>query len=279
VRRRLDVEMVRRGLSATRTEATQAIESGKVTVSGRPVEKAAMLVLPQEPIIMAPPVRRFVSRAGEKLDGALTAFGIEVADTLALDAGASTGGFTDCLLSRRARHVVAVDVGYGQLDWRLREDPRVTVLERTNVRELRAAQLPYRPNLITADLSFISLGMVLPALVESAAETATFLLLVKPQFEASRGQAPGGVVTDPTVWTTTLGSVARAAAQQGLAVAGVMASPIRGLEAGNAEFFLHARHSGNGAGAGEDDEGRLGGWIAEAVRQAQGQAEADGERA
>jgi 23S rRNA (cytidine1920-2'-O)/16S rRNA (cytidine1409-2'-O)-methyltransferase len=266
VRRRLDIEMVRRGLSATRSEATQAIRSGKVTVSGRLAGKAGMLVLPEEPIAMSGPARKFVSRGGEKLDAALTTFGIDVAGARALDAGASTGGFTDCLLSRGAEHVVAVDVGYGQLDWGLREDPRVTVLERINVRDLHGAQLPYPPNLVVADLSFISLALVLPALVRCAAEEATFVLLVKPQFEAGRGQAPGGVVNDPSVWSAAVESVGRAAAELGLTVAGVTASPIRGLEGGNAEFFLHARR--NADGPGEYDGDRVREWIAEAVRHA-----------
>jgi 23S rRNA (cytidine1920-2'-O)/16S rRNA (cytidine1409-2'-O)-methyltransferase len=264
VRRRLDVEMVRRGLSATRSEATQAIRSGKVTVSGRLAGKAGMLVLPEEPIAVSGPARKFVSRAGEKLEAALMVFDIDVAGSLALDAGASTGGFTDCLLSRGAEHVVAVDVGYGQLDWGLREDPRVTVLERTNARDLQGSQLPYPPNLIVADLSFISLGLVLPALVRCATEDATFVLLVKPQFEAGRGQAPGGVVNDPSVWGAAVESVARAAAGVGLTVAGVTASPIRGLEAGNAEFFLHARRSAREPV--EYDQNRVREWIDEAIR-------------
>jgi 23S rRNA (cytidine1920-2'-O)/16S rRNA (cytidine1409-2'-O)-methyltransferase len=239
VRRRLDVEMVRRGLASNRTEAAQAIRSGKVTVSGRLAAKAGTLVLSEEAIAISAPARKFVSRAGEKLEAALIGFGAEVAGRLALDAGASTGGFTDCLLSRGAAHVVAVDVGYGQLDYRLREDPRVTVQERTNVRDLDPGDLPYLPQVVTADLSFISLRLVLPALVRCSAPEATFVLLVKPQFEAERGEAPGGVVRDPVVWRSTLDSVATAATEQGLSVLGFMASPLRG-PAGNVEFLMYA---------------------------------------
>jgi 23S rRNA (cytidine1920-2'-O)/16S rRNA (cytidine1409-2'-O)-methyltransferase len=261
--------MVRRGLATNRAEAGLAIRSGKVTVSGRLAAKAGTLVLPEEPIVVSAPARRFVSRAGEKLEAALIGFGIEVAGRFALDAGASTGGFTDCLLSRGAAHVVAVDVGYGQLDFRLREDPRVTVLERTNVRDLEPGDLPYLPDLVTADLSFISLSLVLPALVRCSAPESTFVLLVKPQFEAGRGQAPGGVVHDPAVWRSTLESVATASTERGLSVLGFMASPMRG-PAGNVEFLmsavrpLHAESARNSETAEDRRES-----IAAAVRQAE----------
>jgi 23S rRNA (cytidine1920-2'-O)/16S rRNA (cytidine1409-2'-O)-methyltransferase len=240
VRRRLDVEMVRRGLSSSRAEAALAIRSGSVAVAGHPVAKASMLVAPGEPISFAGPARRFVSRGGEKLDDALDRFGLNVAGRRALDAGASTGGFTDCLLQRGAEHVVAVDVGYGQLDWRIREDRRVTVLERTNVRDLRPEVLPYRPEVVTADLSFISLRQALPALAGASALGAQFVLLVKPQFEAGRERVgPGGVVSDPAVWREVLGSVGDACAGEGLTPSRIMASPLLG-PAGNAEFVVYA---------------------------------------
>jgi 23S rRNA (cytidine1920-2'-O)/16S rRNA (cytidine1409-2'-O)-methyltransferase len=238
-------------------------------VSGRLAAKAGTLVLPEEPIVLAAPARRFVSRAGEKLEAALTGFGIDVAGRRALDAGASTGGFTECLLSRGAAHVVAVDVGYGQLDFRLREDPRVTVLERTNVRDLGPGDLPYLPEVITADLSFISLRVALPALVRSSATEATFVLLVKPQFEAGRGQAPGGVVRDPAVWRSTMVSVATAATEQELEVRGFMASPLRG-PAGNVEFLMYAgRTSGGGSLPSLDRTRDRVEWIDAAIRQAE----------
>jgi 23S rRNA (cytidine1920-2'-O)/16S rRNA (cytidine1409-2'-O)-methyltransferase len=269
VRRRLDAEMVRRGLATNRAEASQAIRSGKVMVSGRLAAKAGTLVLPEEPIVLAAPARKFVSRAGEKLEAALTGFGIDVAGRGALDAGASTGGFTDCLLSRGAAHVVAVDVGYGQLDFRLREDPRVTILERTNVRDLGPGDLPYLPEVLTSDLSFISLRIALPALVRCSGPEATFVLLVKPQFEAGRGQTPGGVVRDPAVWRSTLDSVATAAAEQGLGVLGLMASPLRG-PAGNVEFLMYAvRTSGGSSVPTLEPAGDRGERVDAAIRQAE----------
>ena len=232
-------------MAGSRSEASEAIRSGKVTVSGRPAAKAGMLVAPEDAIGLARSARRFVSRGGEKLEAALDRMGVEVAGRVALDAGASTGGFTDCLLSRGAAHVIAVDVGYGQLDWRLREDPRVTVMERTNARELRPDSVP-NPDVVTADLSFISLALALPSLVGVSAPEADFVLLVKPQFEAGRSHAEGGVVRDPATWHWVIGSVARVAEDLGLEVRGVMPSPLKG-PAGNVEFFLYARRAGAGA--------------------------------
>jgi 23S rRNA (cytidine1920-2'-O)/16S rRNA (cytidine1409-2'-O)-methyltransferase len=241
VRRRLDLELVRRGIAATRSEADMAIRMGKVTVGGRPATKSGMLVGPAEPIVLAGETRRYVSRGGEKLDAALVAFGVDPSGRRALDAGASTGGFTDCLLARGAGHVVAVDVGYGQLDWRLRRDPRVTVLERTNVRALGPSDVPYRPELVVADLSFISLDVVLPALAGVASGRAEFVLLVKPQFEAGRAEVgPGGVVSDPGVWDRVLHRVWSRLVTLGIEPAGVVASPLLG-PAGNVEFFVHGR--------------------------------------
>jgi 23S rRNA (cytidine1920-2'-O)/16S rRNA (cytidine1409-2'-O)-methyltransferase len=233
--------MVRRGLVSTRSEAIMAIDAGKVTVGGRPAMKGGTLVRDSEPIVMSGPARAFVSRGGEKLDAALERFDIRVRGALALDAGASTGGFTDALLARGAAHVTAVDVGYGQLDWRLREDDRVTVLERTNVRELTIADLSYRPNLIVADLSFISLEVALPALARVAAEGGDFVALVKPQFEAERSEVRrGGVVSDPKIWQRILLRLWDGLPKLDLAPVDVMASPLRG-PAGNVEFLLHAR--------------------------------------
>jgi 23S rRNA (cytidine1920-2'-O)/16S rRNA (cytidine1409-2'-O)-methyltransferase len=241
VRRRLDVEMVRRGIVGSRPEAAQAIRSGTVTVAGRPVAKASALVSSDEPIALAGPARKFVSRGGEKLEAALERFRIDVKGRQALDAGASTGGFTDCLLARGASHVVAVDVGYGQLDWRLRQDPRVTVLERTNIRDLRPADLPYQAEVVVADLSFISLEKVMPALAAAGGPDAEFVFLVKPQFEAERSEVgAGGVVADPEVWRRALTSVTRACRRAGPTPIEAAVSPLVG-PAGNVEFFLHAR--------------------------------------
>ena len=167
-RRRLDAELVRRGLVATRTQAQVAVRDGLVLVSGRAASKPSTLVDPGTPVELVGPPRRFASRAGGKLEAALERFVVDVAARHGLDAGASTGGFTDCLLRRGAAHVVAVDVGYGQLAWSLRTDERVTVLERTNVRDLRPEDLPYRPEIVVADLSFISLRTVVPVLARVA---------------------------------------------------------------------------------------------------------------
>jgi 23S rRNA (cytidine1920-2'-O)/16S rRNA (cytidine1409-2'-O)-methyltransferase len=257
MRRRLDVEMVRRGIAPSRTEAAMAIRSGKVTVGGRPAAKAGTLVLPDEPIGLSGPPRRFVSRGGEKLQAALDRFGIDVQDARALDAGSSTGGFTDCMIKGGAAHVVGVDVGYGQLDWKLRKDPKVTLLERTNVRDLQPEALPYRPDLVTADLSFISLRLALPALVRCSSPSARFLLLIKPQFEAGREQVgEGGVVTDPDVWRAVLNDVASACERCGLSPVGLMASPLLG-HAGNAEFVLHARDEASAHGFSDLIDGAL----------------------
>jgi 23S rRNA (cytidine1920-2'-O)/16S rRNA (cytidine1409-2'-O)-methyltransferase len=182
----------------------------------------------------APAARGFVSRGGEKLAA-------EPGGLRCLDAGSSTGGFSDCLLRRGAVHVVAVDVGYGQLAWSLRSDPRVTVLERTNVRELTIAELPYAPELVVADLSFISLALLAPALVRVSASNATYVVLVKPQFEAARADVgAGGVVRDSGVWLRSLAAVRDAFAACGVSTVCAMASPLRG-PAGNVEFFLLAR--------------------------------------
>ena len=245
MRRRLDVEMVRRGIVGSRSEAALAIRSGKVAVAGRPAAKTSTLVSPAEPIALAGPARRFVSRGGEKLDAAIDRFAIDVTGRRALDAGASTGGFTDCLLSRGAAHVIALDVGYGQFDWRLREDPRVTVMERTNIRVVEPGTLPYRADLVVADLSFISLVTALPALVACSDAAAEFVLLVKPQFEVGRDDVgAGGVVADPNAWRRALGSVAQECAKEGVEPRGIMASPLLG-PAGNVEFLLQGgRDSG-----------------------------------
>ena len=259
MRRRLDLEMVRRGIAQSRTEAAQAIASGNVTVAGRPATKASTLVSLDEAIDVKAPPRKFVSRAGEKLEAALDRFEISVAARRALDAGASTGGFVDCLLQRGAAHVIAVDVGYGQLDWRLREDNRVTVLERKNVRDLRPEELPYAADVITADLSFISLRLAIGPLRRCSSADGDFVLLVKPQFEAGRSDVGDrGVVRDPEVWLRVLESVARHCREEGLSPLSVMPSPLLG-PAGNVEFLLHSRAA---------DESATGPFLRAAVNEA-----------
>jgi 23S rRNA (cytidine1920-2'-O)/16S rRNA (cytidine1409-2'-O)-methyltransferase len=243
-RRRLDAELVRRGLVRSREEAREAVGAGLVTVGGRPAAKPSTLVGPEEPVELRAPARRFVSRGGEKLEAGLDRLGIDVRGRDCLDAGASTGGFTHCLLSRGARRVAAVDVGYGQLAWSLRRDPRVTVLERTNARDLTPAQLPFRPEVMAADLAFISLRPVVPALARVAAPGATAVLLVKPQFEAGPERVGrGGVVRDPAVWRWAVEGVAEACRAVGLEPFGVVPSPLLG-PAGNVEFLLGCRLGG-----------------------------------
>jgi 23S rRNA (cytidine1920-2'-O)/16S rRNA (cytidine1409-2'-O)-methyltransferase len=245
VRRRLDTELVRRGLARSRTEAADAVRAGLVRVAGRAADKPSTLVDPADPVDLMSRARRFVSRGGEKLAAALDRFRVDPSGLDCLDAGASSGGFTDCLLQRGAARVIAVDVGYGQLDWRLRNDHRVTVLERTNVRDLQPSTLPFRPWLLTADLSFISLRTVLPALAGVAAPDPVLVLLVKPQFEAGRSHVgKGGVVRDAETWHRALEETAAACRAASLIPRGAMASPLLG-PAGNVEFFLLAGKEGD----------------------------------
>ncbi|MDQ3952853.1 MAG: TlyA family RNA methyltransferase [Actinomycetota bacterium] len=242
---RLDAELVRRGLAGSRAEAKTAIEQGKVAVRGVPASRATTLVSPADPITLTAPASRFVSRGGAKLDGALARLDVAVAGRRWLDAGASTGGFTDRLLQGGAAAVIAADVGYGQLAWRLRNDERVVVIERLNLRELTPDHLPWRPDGIVADLSFISLRLVLPPLAAVASEDADYVVLVKPQFEVGRDAiGKGGVVRDPALWVESMRGVAEAAAAASLGLAGAVASPLAG-PAGNREFFLHLRAGGS----------------------------------
>lgn len=246
-RRRLDAELVRRGLARSRGHAGELVDAGRVRVAGTVAEKVATQVETGAAIVVAEAAGSgpdWVSRGGHKLDGALTAFaphGLEVTGRHALDAGASTGGFTDVLLRRGAAHVVGVDVGYGQLAWSLRQDERVTVLDRCNVRELVAEQLPYRPDVVVGDLSFISLRLVLAPLLGVAAPDADLVLMVKPQFEVGRERlGRGGVVREVADRADAVRSVAGAAEALGLGVAGVCASPLPG-PSGNVEYFLWLR--------------------------------------
>jgi 23S rRNA (cytidine1920-2'-O)/16S rRNA (cytidine1409-2'-O)-methyltransferase len=243
VRRRLDVEIVRRGLAPSRARAVEAIVAGRVSVSGTPASTAARQVDAAEPIVVAEAATgdSFVSRGGTKLAGALDAFSIDVAGARAVDVGASTGGFTDCLLHRGAAHVFAIDVGRGQLAWTLRNDERVTVMERTNVRELEAGAIDPPADLCVADLSFISLRTVAPSLLALTTPDAEFVLLVKPQFEAGRARlGKGGVVRDAVVHDAVLREVVDALGVRGLGVRSLVASPLRGAD-GNIEFFARAQ--------------------------------------
>jgi 23S rRNA (cytidine1920-2'-O)/16S rRNA (cytidine1409-2'-O)-methyltransferase len=245
--RRLDAELVRRGLAPSRAQAREAVSAGRVSVRGITTTKPASLVAEDAPVEFVGAARPFVSRGGGKLAAALDRFAVDVEGRSCLDAGASTGGFTDCLLRRGAVRVIAVDVGYGQLAWELRSDPRLTVMERTNVRDLTRDGLPFVPELLVADLSFISLVTVLPALAPLGTADTEGVVLVKPQFEAGRDAVGrGGVVRDPDVWRDVLERVSAAARREGLEPAGVMASPLPG-PAGNVEFLLHLRRGTPGA--------------------------------
>lgn len=243
MRRRLDVELVRRGLAPSRTRAVDVIVAGRVCVGGAVATTAARQVDAAEAIVVTPESSgpEFVSRGGIKLNGALDAFGIDVAGRRAVDVGSSTGGFTDCLLHRGAAHVVAIDVGRGQLAWTLRNDERVTVMERTNVRELAAGAIDPPPDLCVADLSFISLRTVAPNLCLLTTPDADFVLLVKPQYEAGRARlGKGGIVRDPVVHDAVLREVVEGLDASGLGVRALALSPLRGAD-GNVEFFAHAR--------------------------------------
>lgn len=238
---RLDAELVRRKLAASRTEAKRAIADGKVLVRGVPVTRPAALVSPDAPVTLSRPPAPFVSRGGEKLDGALRRFGIAVAGRRWLDLGASSGGFTDRLLQGGASAVVAVDVGYGQLHWRLRSDERVVVLERTNARTLTRTDLRWPVDGVVGDLSFISLTLVIPAVASVTERDADVVLLVKPQFEVGKQEVPkGGVVRDPELWRSAIATVVDAAAHHGLGLVDAVVSALPG-PAGNREFFVHLR--------------------------------------
>jgi 23S rRNA (cytidine1920-2'-O)/16S rRNA (cytidine1409-2'-O)-methyltransferase len=233
---------VRRGLARSREHAAQLVADGRVSVSGAPATKPATAVEPDTPLLVREPAGEdYVSRGGHKLAGALDAFGYDPAGRRALDAGASTGGFTDVLLRRGARSVVAVDVGYGQLAWSLRSDGRVTVVDRTNVRSLTPEQVGEPVDLVVADLSFIPLGLVLPALLACGADDVDLLPMVKPQFEVGRERLPaGGVVRDPALRAEAVRGVARRAQELGLGVQAVTASALPG-PSGNVEYFLWLR--------------------------------------
>jgi 23S rRNA (cytidine1920-2'-O)/16S rRNA (cytidine1409-2'-O)-methyltransferase len=255
---RLDAELVRRGLARSREQAGELVAAGLVAVAGQQAAKPATQVARDAPITVADACEpSYVSRGGRKLAGALAVFGREVVPGESggsrgvhpgglsvvgrnvLDAGASTGGFTDVLLRAGAAHVVAADVGYGQLAWALRTDPRVTVMDRVNVRTLE--RVTPVPDLVVADLSFISLTLVLPALVAVAAPDADFVLLVKPQFEVGKDRVgAGGVVRDTTDRSASIRRVCEAAGQLGLGVRGITASPLPG-PAGNVEYFVWLR--------------------------------------
>jgi 23S rRNA (cytidine1920-2'-O)/16S rRNA (cytidine1409-2'-O)-methyltransferase len=238
---RLDQLLVTRGLAKSRAQAQALILAGRVQVEGLAAPKSGALV-PDEVTITLKELSPFVSRGGEKLAGALDHFGVVPAGKVALDVGASTGGFTHCLLTRGARKVYAVDVGYGQLDASLRRDPRVQVLERVNIRHLPKEAIPEPINLATLDLSFISLTLVLPKILEFLHPGGEILAMVKPQFEVGKGQVgKGGVVRDPHLQQEAVQRVAAAAAALGLSANPPFPAPLKGPK-GNQEYFLYLIH-------------------------------------
>jgi 23S rRNA (cytidine1920-2'-O)/16S rRNA (cytidine1409-2'-O)-methyltransferase len=241
-RRRLDAELVRRGLATSRTEALATLAAGRVLVNGSVADKPARLVAASDAVVVAGPPPRFVGRGGEKLDAALDAFEIAVVGLVALDVGASTGGFTDCLLARGAARVVALDVGHGQLHPRIRDDDRVTVLERTNVRDATPEMIGGLVDLVVVDVSFISLRLIIPVLVTLCQPGSSMVLLVKPQFEAGRAEVARGrgVITDPAIHGRVREEITTALAAAGCTVIAWTDSPLRGGE-GNRELFVHAR--------------------------------------
>jgi 23S rRNA (cytidine1920-2'-O)/16S rRNA (cytidine1409-2'-O)-methyltransferase len=252
-KRRLDTLLAERGLFETRTRAAAAVMAGDVRVGDRPARKPGELVAPDADLAVAERPA-FVSRGGIKLANALDAFGIDPAGRRALDVGASTGGFTDCLLQRGAEAVIALDVAYGELHWTLRNDPRVTVVERRNARSLEPDELPWAPDLVVADVSFISLTKVLPAVLAAAAPRFDCLALVKPQFEVGRERVgKGGVVRDAAERRAALVAVAEhARVELGVAVLGFASSGLPG-PAGNRESFVWLAEAGR-PGAIEDSE-------------------------
>lgn len=237
---RLDVLLVDKGLAETREKARRLILAGLVKVNEAVVDKPGSRVNPDSSLsVTASPA--YVSRGAEKLWRALEVFGIDVADRVALDAGASTGGFTEILLKGGARRVIAVDVGYGQLAWKLRQDPRVDVIDRLNVRYLKPSDLPEQPDLVTADLSFISLGKVAGPLLAAASEDADFIFLIKPQFEAGKGEVgKGGIIREAAQHVSILKDVISHLKNQGFVLNGLTYSPLTGAE-GNIEFLAHLR--------------------------------------
>lgn len=237
---RLDQALVERGLLPTRAKAQASVIAGAVRVDGARVTKPSANVA-EAAIIQLDEPPRYVSRGGEKLEGALVDTGLDVTGADALDLGASTGGFTDCLLQRGAERVIAVDVGYGQLAWSLRNDPRVSVMERTNARYLRPQDIPFRPNIVVCDVAFISIATIWPAVARFAADGFTALMMVKPQFEVGKGQVgSGGVVRDRRLHRDAIMHVAEAIQADRGVITMVAASRLTGPK-GNREFFILAK--------------------------------------
>jgi 23S rRNA (cytidine1920-2'-O)/16S rRNA (cytidine1409-2'-O)-methyltransferase len=235
---RLDQALVCKGLVKSRQRAQAMIMAGSVLVNDQPADKPGKFISPDDAITMRAQDMPFVSRGGLKLEGALTELQLDVTGKNCLDVGASTGGFTDCLLQHGAQRVYAVDVGYGQLAWKLRQDPRVVVIERTNIRKLPADALPHPVDLVTIDVSFISLKIVVPVVLDFMKKSARILALIKPQFEVGKNQVgKGGVVRNPTLHTVVIEQLSLFFTEIGLLCETVIPSPLHGPK-GNREFFI-----------------------------------------
>lgn len=245
-KKRLDVLMFEKGLAESREKAQRIIMSGNVYIKGQKAEKAGMSVPADCEIVVRGGQMPFVSRGGYKLDKAMHSFGLNLTGQTCMDIGASTGGFTDCMLQNGAAKVYAVDVGYGQLAWKLRTDPRVVNLERTNIRYITEEQVPEQIDFASIDVSFISLKLVLPVLYRLLRENGEAVCLIKPQFEAGKGKVgKKGVVRDPAVHCEVIETVLGFTAETGLAVLHLDFSPVRGPE-GNIEYLMHVQRSGKG---------------------------------
>ncbi len=250
---RVDRLVLSRGLVGSREKARRLILAGEVLVDEEPVTKPGTLVDETSDLRLRTPPKPYVGRGGEKLAGALEALALDVSGLRVMDVGASTGGFTDCLLQNGAEHVTAVDVGKGQLDWKIQSDPRVTVMDGVNARYMTPDDFPERFDLCTVDVAFISLTKLLPALPPLIADDGRVIVLVKPQFELSKEEVgKGGIVSEPRLHLKAVRSVIQAGAQEGFAVMNVAASPITGME-GNREFFVLLQKNGSGISAGELD--------------------------
>jgi len=247
MRSRLDVEMARRGLADSRESARRLVMAGRVRVNSRPADKPDLRVEADTPIEVIAAGRQYASRGAYKLIGALDHFGVSAEGKRALDVGASTGGFTDVLLARGAKSVIALDVGYGQIAARIRSDPRVIVRDRTNIRHVTPDELPYQPELATIDVSFISLRLVLPAVLALLGARAEIIALIKPQYEVGKGKVgKGGIVRDENLRYETVDAILQFARELGLEVAGVIESPIEGAD-GNREYLALMRVKDVGA--------------------------------
>jgi 23S rRNA (cytidine1920-2'-O)/16S rRNA (cytidine1409-2'-O)-methyltransferase len=245
-RERLDKLLVTRGYAQSRERAHAMILAGQVWVEGHPATKAGLCLPPGVEIELQGSDHQYASRGGLKLKHALDVFSIQTVGWIAMDVGASTGGFTDCLLQQGVKRVYAVDVGYGQLAWKLRQDPRVVVIERTNIRHLAEETIPEKADLITVDLSFISLRLVMPKLLEFLKPIGIILALIKPQFEVGKGQVGrGGIVKDKAKHQEVITRISAAAVKAGLSVEGITASALPGRK-GNQEYFIWLKTDASG---------------------------------